>query len=734
MYTTNDACPSTSSLEATVLQEDDSSFELTANCDGSITANILGLEGGIFSFDQDPEDGTIIDSETGTITEGLAGSVYNILYTTNGVCPTNSSFEVTVLQEDDSSFELTATCDGATAVILGLEGGVFSFDQEPDDGSVIDPDTGILTGGNSGTEYFISYTTNGECPSTTINSITPLDGEDSSFELTATCDGATAIVIGLEGGTFSFAESPSDGAVIDPETGTISGGTGGTSYMVNYTTNGTSSSNDDSVIIGDQIWIKQNSELTTYNDGTPIPVVENWENLNTGAMCYYDDDPSKGALYNWYAIMGIHDEDPSTPNKIFEPDGLRLPTYEDWEILKDFLISNGYNYDGSFSENKIGKSLASDSGWNISTEIGAIGNNQSLNNSSGFNAYPLGYRHSNHPSGNYFNFGNSTLLWSSTEIDEDLAYNVELTLNNSWFTIPSVNAKSEGFSVRFLKENETNLCPTTTTVEITTLEPDDSSFELTATCDGGIANITGLEGGLFEFVIEPTDGATIDLESGLITGGDYGSEYEISYTTNGTCPTTTIESLTVNSPPEIVDPTPLEVCDDNIADGIVEMDLSIKNTEITNGNPDYSVSYYISEDDALSNTNSLPNLYTNISNPQTVYVRVIDINTNCFTTTSLELSVISAPTAEPPPNLEYCDADADGFGVFDLTELDEFISNGQDGLAISYHETDADAQNNVNAIIGEYNNIVAYDTNHLYVRIEESKFRQCNCPSGTSHY
>jgi uncharacterized protein (TIGR02145 family) len=91
-------------------------------------------------------------------------------------------------------------------------------------------------------------------------------------------------------------------------------------------------------------------------------------------------------------------------NKIFEPDGLRLPTYEDWEILKDFLISNGYNYDGSFSENKIGKSLASDSGWNISTEIGAIGNNQSSNNSSGFNAYPMGYRHSNHPVRKLFQF------------------------------------------------------------------------------------------------------------------------------------------------------------------------------------------------------------------------------------------------------------------------------------------------------------------------------------------
>ena len=44
-------------------------------------------------------------------------------------------------------------------------------------------------------------------------------------------------------------------------------------------------------------------------------------------------------------------------------------------------------------------------------------------------------------------------------------------------------------------DDTTNLCPTATTVEITTLESDDSSFEFTPTCDGGIADILGLEGG-----------------------------------------------------------------------------------------------------------------------------------------------------------------------------------------------------------------------------------------------
>jgi gliding motility-associated-like protein len=254
---------------------------------------------------------------------------------------------------------------------------------------------------------------------------------------------------------------------------------------------------------------------------------------------------------------------------------------------------------------------------------------------------------------------------------------------------------------------------------------DNSSFELTPTCDGAVATVTGLAGGTFTFAEEPTDGAVIDSGSGLVTGGDFGSEYQISYTTNGICPTSTILFINVNNPPTINEPTALDVCDDNIADGIVEMDLNIKNSEITNGNPNYSVSYFISEEDALSNSNPLSNLYTNISNPQTIYVSVTDIITNCFTTTSLELNVISPPIVGSPPNLEFCDADADGFGVFDLTQLNDFISDGQNGLTISYHETASDAQNNIFPIVGEYNNIVAYEQT-IYVRVEsESVVTDC---------
>ena len=59
----------------------------------------------------------MIDPDTGTITGGSYGSTYNIEYTTNDACPSTSTLEVTALDEDESSVEITATCDGATATV-----------------------------------------------------------------------------------------------------------------------------------------------------------------------------------------------------------------------------------------------------------------------------------------------------------------------------------------------------------------------------------------------------------------------------------------------------------------------------------------------------------------------------------------------------------------------------------------------------------------------------------------
>jgi uncharacterized protein (TIGR02145 family) len=217
----------------------------------------------------------------------------------------------------------------------------------------------------------------------------------------------------------------------------------------------------DSIVYGTQEWTVENACHITYRDGTPIPEVTDnneWESLNTGAWSYYDNDPTKPRLYNWYAVMGIHDNDPNTPNKEFAPEGWHVPTHAEWITLENYLIANGYNYDGTSTENKIAKAMASTTGWHNPTSTGSIGNNLSSNNSSGFNAFPEGGRSWLSNDGSFYNLGFNALFWSSTEynaiFDDSFA-------EHAWYSYLShdrsflgrnINKKQGGLSVRLVRD------------------------------------------------------------------------------------------------------------------------------------------------------------------------------------------------------------------------------------------------------------------------------------------
>ena len=211
---------------------------------------------------------------------------------------------------------------------------------------------------------------------------------------------------------------------------------------------------------GEQDWSIENAEVVTYRDGTPISQVTDpneWSNLTTGAWCYYDNDPSKGKLYNGYAVLGIHDNNETTENKNFAPYGWEVPTDSKWNTLKDFLIENGYNYDGTVDQNKIAKSISSTSGWNTSGTLdnGAVGYNQEANNLSGFNLYPTGIREVDHPQGDFFNLGSAVQLWSSSIFSDELQNSVSYAYHSVSLNTGGLNSKEYGFSVRFVRNAST---------------------------------------------------------------------------------------------------------------------------------------------------------------------------------------------------------------------------------------------------------------------------------------
>ncbi len=82
---------------------------------------------------------------------------------------------------------------------------------------------------------------------------------------------------------------------------------------------------------------------------------------------------------------------------------------------------------------------------------------------------------------------------------------------------------------------------------VTVFAIDDASFSFPDFCDGGtnIPVVTGLAGGTFSFNPIPNDGATIHSPTGTILGYTAGNTYTVSYLTNGNCPSSSSEVVSV---------------------------------------------------------------------------------------------------------------------------------------------------------------------------------------------
>jgi uncharacterized protein (TIGR02145 family) len=210
------------------------------------------------------------------------------------------------------------------------------------------------------------------------------------------------------------------------------------------------------VIIGSQLWMAENLKTRKYSDGTSIPnttLDATWAALTTGSYCDYSNTPSNsttyGRLYNWYAgDNNAATKMASNGGKNVCPTGWHVPGDADWTALENYLIANGYNYDGSTTVDRIAKSLASTSGWNVSGITGSVGYDQASNNRSGFTALPGGYRTS---SGAFNAIGNSAYWWASTNYSATWAWYRSMYYMNPNLFDDKLPMQS-GYSIRCLKD------------------------------------------------------------------------------------------------------------------------------------------------------------------------------------------------------------------------------------------------------------------------------------------
>ncbi|WP_055448913.1 T9SS type B sorting domain-containing protein [Lacinutrix mariniflava] len=147
--------------------------------------------------------------------------------------------------------------------------------------------------------------------------------------------------------------------------------------------------------------------------------------------------------------------------------------------------------------------------------------------------------------------------------------------------------------------------------------------------------------------------------------------------------------------------------------------LNQANEELTGSIPGLSTQFFLTQIDADNNTNPLnASSYTNISNPQDIYVQVIDTNINCFNTSTLSIG-ISTSQVENYNAPEVCDEidSPDGINTFNLDDFSPLILNGLPGFSIKYFGSYNDALLEQNELPSIYNNITPY-TETIYSRIE----------------
>jgi len=209
-----------------------------------------------------------------------------------------------------------------------------------------------------------------------------------------------------------------------------------------------------SVSICNQIWSTQNLNVSTYEDGTPIPKVEatsTWASLTTGAYCYYNNDSATyaavyGKLYNWYAVAGIYDA--ASLNNLFlrkklAPAGWHIPTDSEWNKLAKCIDPAADTACIFCVQSSIAGGMMKEAGlthWS-NPNFGAT-------NSRGFAGLPGGYRFYG---GTFDYVGDFGYWWSSTETNTAETYARYLYYDYSG-VVRFSGYKASGFSVRCLRD------------------------------------------------------------------------------------------------------------------------------------------------------------------------------------------------------------------------------------------------------------------------------------------
>jgi gliding motility-associated-like protein len=203
-YTISGSCGATSNTTIVVNATDDASFSYMNSTYCSSESNpiaiITGTAGGIFTID----NGGTINATTGEINLGSAqAGSYVVTYTTNGVCPASSTFNLTIV--NGGNIEITPAgpyCMSNDTVTLtsNISGGTWTGN------GIVDGTSGLfsITDAGEGT-HTIYYTITGACGG--VDSIDVIVNSQPTATVTAPLAidyGTSTVIVATGGGSYNW--------------------------------------------------------------------------------------------------------------------------------------------------------------------------------------------------------------------------------------------------------------------------------------------------------------------------------------------------------------------------------------------------------------------------------------------------------------------------------------------------------------------------------------------------
>lgn len=215
----------------------------------------------------------------------------------------------------------------------------------------------------------------------------------------------------------------------------------------------------ETVVIGDQTWMKENLRTTHYADGTAIPNrTDSWDGMGPQdkAYCWYNNNISNGsnygALYNWAAAMNGSSSSNTNPSGVQGvcPDGWHLPSDREYDQLSGYISDDNGGYDTfSFGYGMttpvyfwfyVGTHLKSTIGW---------GNGWNGTDDYGFTGTPGGCRKPN----KFTNMGLNAYWWTTgAENIENVRYCKSRYLGEYEHFYEGFSSPYDGYSIRCVKD------------------------------------------------------------------------------------------------------------------------------------------------------------------------------------------------------------------------------------------------------------------------------------------